>query len=44
MPNYRLIILIRQDFSRYYIVDIISRLIDTEVVSQINRRAKVSAN
>ena len=27
MPNYRFTILIRQDFSWYYIVDIISRLI-----------------
>ena len=44
MSNYTLTILIRQDLSRYYIVDVISRLIYIKVVSQIMRRTKVSAN
>ena len=43
IPNYRLNILITQEFSRYYRVDIISRLIYIMVMSQIIRRAEVSA-
>ena len=43
MPNYRFTILIRHDFSRYYVADINIGLF-LKVVSLIMRKARVSAN
>ena len=43
MPNYRFTILIRHDFSRYYVVDINIGLF-LKVLSLIMRKARVSAN